>query len=90
MCSSDLTMLPSVEAVAAEVHQLADFTVRRDVIVSWRDGSQPAVEFEFVYVPVRYFGAETPVWAAARRLRDAGVWLEVYENETLVVRDLDL
>ena len=83
-----VTTRESAEVVAAEVHQLASFTVRRDVTISWAEGSQAGVEFDFVYGGDERFVSLKPLWAAVRRLRDAGVWLEVYEHDVSVLRNI--
>jgi hypothetical protein len=83
-----LTTAESADTVAGEIHQLAAFTVRRDVTISWRDGTRAGVEFSFVYGGDARLVNLQPLWAAVRRLRAAGVWLEVYDVDVSVLRNV--
>ena len=83
-----VTTAESADAVAAEIHTLTSFTTRRDVTISWADGARPGVEFVFAYDGDSMVVNLKPLWAAVNRLRDAGVWLEVFSHRVETLRNV--
>ena len=83
-----VTTAETADTVAAEIHTLASFTTRRDVTISWADGSRPGTEFVFVYQGDSMLVDMTPLWAAVNRLRDAGIWLEVFSHQVEPLRNV--